>query len=135
MISKFKNHLEIEKEIEKAKNFKPALKHYIIAVSTSRNAGIQEQVNILNFRHNEKGLFAVDIIFWEDIIGLIISDKKAFERHYPQLSKGIGEDGNVMIEANNIKNSVIGNKITINTYKNFIVKESLFLTPSAAIHI
>lgn len=74
----------IEKEIEKAKNFRPALKHYFISTSASRNAVLQEKVNILDSQHTEKGLFTVDIIFWEDIIGLIVSDNKAFERHYPQ---------------------------------------------------
>lgn len=69
----------IEKEIEKAKNFKPALKDYFITTSTSRNAVLQEKVNILNSQHTEKGLFTVDIIFWEDIIGLIVADNKAFD--------------------------------------------------------
>jgi len=108
---------QIEKEIEKAKNFKPALKHYFIAVSTSRNAVLQEKVNILNSQHTEKGLFIVDIIFWEDIIGLVVSDGKAFERHYPQLSSGNGRDDNFIIHATNNKNSIIGNNITIKTSK------------------
>lgn len=109
---------QIEKEIEKAKSFKPALKHYYIAVSTSRNAALQEKVNILNSRHSENGLFTVDIIFWEDIIGLIISDGKAFELHYPQLSLKKGRDHIVVIHASNNKNSIIGNNISIKTSKN-----------------
>lgn len=43
---------QIEKEIEKVKNFKPALKHYLIATSTNRNVRLQEKVNILNSQHN-----------------------------------------------------------------------------------
>lgn len=108
---------QIEKEIEKAKTFKPALKHYFIAVSTSRNAVLQEKVNILNYQHTEKGLFMVDIIFWEDIIGLIVSDGKAFELHYPQLSPGKGRGDSVVIHATNNKNSIIGNNVTIKTSK------------------
>lgn len=111
----------IEKEIEKAKNFKPVLKYYFIATSSSRNAALQEKVNILNSQHTEKGLFSVDIIFWEDIIGLIVSDNKAFERHYPQLSPGNGRSDSFTIHATNNKNSVIGNNITIKTSKQFNV--------------
>lgn len=116
---------QIEKEIEKAKHFKPALKHYIIAVSTARNARIQEQINSISSRHNEDGLFSVEIIFWEDIIRLIVTDKKIFEQHYPQLLQGAEKGNDFTIQANNIENSVIGNKITINTYKTLKIKESI----------
>lgn len=114
---------QIEKEIEKAKNFKPMLKHYFIATSTSRNAGLQEKVNILNSQHNGKGLFSVDILFWEDIIGLIVSDDKVFAQHYPQLSPGNERGDSYAIYATNNKNSVIGNNITIKTPKKLNVKK------------
>jgi len=114
---------QIENEIEKAKNFKPALKHYFIATSTSRNAALQEKVNILNSLHYEKGLFSVYILFWEDIIGLIMTDDKVFERHYPQLSSGNGKGDSYAVYAINNKNSVIGNNITIKTPKKLNVKK------------
>ena len=50
-------YAQIEKEIEKARNFKPALKHYFIAASSSRNAVLQEKINVLNVQHNEKVCF------------------------------------------------------------------------------
>lgn len=112
----------IEKEIEKAKNFKPGLKHYFIATSTSRNAKLQEKVNILNFQHNEEGLFSVDILFWEDIIGLIVSDDKVFAQHYPQLLPGNKRGDSYTVYATNSKNSVIGNNIIIKTPKKLSVK-------------
>ncbi len=114
---------QTEKEIEKAKNFKPPLKHYFIATSLSRNAGLQEKVNMLNCQHNEEGLFTVEIIFWEDIIGLIVSDDKVFKQHYPQLSPGNGRGDSYAVYANNNKNSVIGNNITIKTPKKLNVKK------------
>lgn len=116
-------YYQIEKEIQKAKNFKPALKHYYIATSANRNAGLQEKVNILNSQHNEEGSFLVDILFWEDIIGLIMSDDKVFEQHYPQLSPGNGRVDSYTVYAANNKNSVIGNNITIKTPKKLNVKK------------
>lgn len=106
---------QIETEIEKAKYFKPALTHYFIATSINRNAVLQEKVNILNSQRNEKGLFPVDIIFWEDIIRLIVSDSKVFEQHYPQLSLRNGRSDGLVLHASNNKNSIIGNNITIKT--------------------
>lgn len=114
---------QIEKEIEKAKNFKPELTHYIIAISIDRNARLQEKINILNSQRNEKGLFPVDIIFWEDIIGLIMSDDKTFEQHYPQLSPRNGKGDNLAIHAINNENSIIGNIITIKTDKKLNIKK------------
>lgn len=112
-------YAQVEREIEKAENFEPVLTHYIIAVSTNRNARLQEKVNILNSQRNEKGLFSVDIIFWEDIIGRIMSDSKAFEQHYPQL---LPRDS-LTIHAINNKHSIIGNIITIKTDKKFNIKK------------
>lgn len=108
---------QIEKEIEKAKNFKPALSHYLIATSINKKAELQEKVNILNSKHNEKNLFSIDILFWEDIIGAIITNDEIFEKHYPQLSLKNSRGDIYTIHATNNKNSVIGNNITINTPK------------------
>ena len=114
---------QIEKEIEKAKNFKPELTHYIIVTSINRNARLQEKMNILNSQRNEKGLFPVDIIFWEDIIEFIMSDDKAFEQHYPQLSPRSGKGDNLVVHATNNENSIIGNIITIKTDKKLDIKK------------
>ncbi len=118
-------YAQIEQEINKAKDFKPALKHYIIATSMNKSAQLQEKVNILNSQHYDKGMFSVDILFWEDIIALIITDEKVFAQHYPQLSPCRGRiDCHTSVYATNIKDSVIGNNITINTSKNQNVKKA-----------
>ncbi len=109
---------QIEKEIEKAKNFKPALSHYLIATSINRKAELQEKVNVLNSQHNEKNLFSISILFWEDIIGTIMTNDEIFEKHYPQLSLKKSRGDSYSINATDNKNSIIGNIITINALKN-----------------
>ncbi|AMJ41420.1 hypothetical protein SAMN02745151_01434 [[Clostridium] propionicum DSM 1682] len=118
-------YAQIQKEIDKAKDFTPTLTNYIIATSMKKDARLQEKVNILNSQHFEKGLFSIDILFWEDIIALIVSDEKVFAQHYPQLSPDKGRANNcTTVHAANIKDSVIGNNITINTSKNQNIKKT-----------
>lgn len=116
-------YTEIEKEIDKAKNFVPPLNHYIIATSMNKSARLQERINVLNSQHHDQGIFSINILFWEDIIALIITDEKVFAQHYPQLLPYNEKiDNYTSICATNVKNSVIGNSIIINTSKNSNIK-------------
>ncbi|RAU92168.1 hypothetical protein [Paenibacillus sp. YN15] len=73
----------IEKEAEKAIRFQPTLIHYYIATTAKRNARTQEQVNLLNQQRAANGLFNVDILFWEDIIELLKSNRNVLTSFYP----------------------------------------------------
>ncbi|HHV08658.1 MAG TPA: hypothetical protein GXX75_00040 [Clostridiales bacterium] len=118
------SYSQIEKEIEKAMGFKPGLKHYYIAASVSRNAVLQEKVNIFNSQcNNEKIPFTVDIIFWEDIIELIMTDGKVFGQHYPQLSQESRKEDRFAVYAFNNENSVIGNSIIIKPTKKMNIQK------------
>jgi hypothetical protein len=58
---------EINVEIEKAKKFRPALGHLVIATSLYRDKEIEEYVRECSQANQHKGLFSVQICFWEFI--------------------------------------------------------------------
>lgn len=62
---------EIEAEIEKAKKFKPKLCRYIIATSADTDGAIQSYVLGKSTVHEAAGIFSVEIVFWEHIIGML----------------------------------------------------------------
>ncbi|MEX0314634.1 MAG: hypothetical protein AB3N18_10680 [Allomuricauda sp.] len=70
---------DILKEVEKAKTFKPILKTYYIATTSSRDADIQEFVRELDEKHTSNGFFEIDIFFWEDIVDLLDENKKTYD--------------------------------------------------------
>lgn len=111
--------VSIQKEITKALAFKPVLKRYIIATSMGRNATLQENINALDAQHKEKGLFQIDILFWEDIIKPIMSNDDIFKQHYPQYFLGNKSNVLYLFNASNNRNSIIGNNNT-----NTIIKTS-----------
>ncbi len=55
----------IDKEIEKAKNFRPKLEMLIIATSFGKDGDLEEYVREVNLNHFENGLFRVQICFWD----------------------------------------------------------------------
>lgn len=63
--------LEIDNEIEKAKNFKPYLHKLIFATTANKDSQIEEYIRVKNINNIEQGLFEVDICSWEDIVDLI----------------------------------------------------------------
>lgn len=62
---------EIDEEINKAKNFKPALKSLTFATTAPKDTTIEEYVRTRNIENVENGLFSISIFSWEDIVSLI----------------------------------------------------------------
>ena len=56
---------DIQAEIDKAKNFKPALNKLIIATSLPKDQKIEEYVRIKSVESVEAGLFSVQVCFWD----------------------------------------------------------------------
>ena len=73
----------IDKEIEKALKFKPALKKLVIATSTSKDKIIEEYIREINIKHMSSNLFSVQVCFWEYISRKIFE----FENVYNWYSK------------------------------------------------
>ena len=59
---------EIDAEIEKALGFLPKIKLLIFATTANKDANTERYIRQKNIENREKGLFAVDIAAWEDIV-------------------------------------------------------------------
>ena len=70
---------EINKEIEKAKNFKPQLKKFYLATTAVKDANIEEYIRIKNQEHIKSGKFGIFIFSWEDIVDLIDENKRTHD--------------------------------------------------------
>ncbi len=79
----------IKNEIAKAEQFSPALNSYIIAVTLSRDAKVQKQVNQLSAQRSAAKKFRVGIWFWEDVEFFLSRDPNELARHYPQMFAAI----------------------------------------------
>jgi hypothetical protein len=55
-------------EVKAAEKFKPPIQYFWIATTLSRDAGLQEQLNIFNEDRIARGEFTVHIKSWEDLI-------------------------------------------------------------------
>jgi hypothetical protein len=62
---------ELRAEIEKAKRFQPPLQRFIFATTARRSVTLQQEARDLTELHSKDGLFAVDILAWEDIEDLL----------------------------------------------------------------
>jgi len=62
---------EIDTEIAKARNFKPALKAFYFATTAVKDAKIEEYIREKNVESVSNGGFTIDIFSWEDIVDLL----------------------------------------------------------------
>lgn len=70
LFCKYGNHNKltkatINKEIEKAKEFRPNLEKLIIATSFGKDGVLEEYVRTINLEHINTGLFRIQICFWD----------------------------------------------------------------------
>lgn len=89
------NFKEIDEEISKALKFNPKLSKFFIFTTAKRDAKIQEHVRIIADSHIKKGLFDIQINFWEDISILLKEDsyKSIHYKYYQEFYSNIKEDG------------------------------------------
>lgn len=71
--------MEIIKEISNATSFKPPLGKLYFATTASKNAEIEEFVRGKNLENLKKGLFGVEVYFWEDIVDLIDENRETYD--------------------------------------------------------
>ena len=62
---------EIDSEIKKAKEFKPALKQFIFTTTANKDVSIEEYVRQKDIENRRNGLFEVCLFCWEDIVDLL----------------------------------------------------------------
>lgn len=74
---------EITEEAEKAKAFKPALEHWIIATTAAKDGKLEQFARELTVKHEAAGLFSVQVLGWGDLQGMIANHPEVIERFYP----------------------------------------------------
>ena len=74
---------ELQKEVEKAKKFKPPLKRFILAATCKRDAKIQKSARLISKDHKRKKLFSVEIHSWDEIKKLLEKHPSVFYEYYP----------------------------------------------------
>lgn len=74
----------VKKEITNAESFTPPLKELYIATTAPRDAIMQEHVRKISKERTEAGKFSVDLLFWEDICGDLVTKSEIYYKHYPQ---------------------------------------------------
>lgn len=62
---------ELWEEVNKAKGFQPPLQRFIFATTAKRSVTLQQEARDLTELHRKDGLFAVDVLAWEDIEDLL----------------------------------------------------------------
>lgn len=74
----------IRAEINKAKTFKPALKHYIIATTARRDSKLQEIIRVENDKLIQDGYFSLQVCFWDDIEELLNKHQEVAKTYYKE---------------------------------------------------
>ncbi|GLR16004.1 hypothetical protein [Portibacter lacus] len=70
---------EIDKEIDLAKSFKPALTKFYFATTANKDSKIEEYIRIRDFENRLQNLFEVHLFSWEDIVDLIDENKQTHD--------------------------------------------------------
>jgi cellulose synthase operon protein C len=74
---------ELRNEVDKAKNFTPKLAHWILATTAPKDAKIEALARDITAEHQRSGLFAVQVLGWEDLQSLISNHDTVMEKYYP----------------------------------------------------
>lgn len=73
---------EIDAEVEKAKEFSPPLKTYIIATTADNDVHVTDHVNAISAKHAEQGLFRVTIFGWRDLVARFYDYPEVLQKHF-----------------------------------------------------
>lgn len=77
---------EIDKEIEKAKNFTPKLKKLYFATTAEKDSKIEEYIRQSNLKNLAEGLFEVHLYCWGDIVELIFENQNTYNYYVNSLN-------------------------------------------------
>jgi len=77
---------EIDKEIEKAKLFKPSLKKFYFATTANKDTVIEEYIRTKDVESRNNDCFEIHLFNWEDIVSLIDQNKKTHDWYVKKLN-------------------------------------------------
>lgn len=93
---------ELTDEVEKAKNFKPTLKKFILVTTCKRDAKIQEKARLLSEGHRKQNLFSIEIHSWDEIKELFDKYSDIFQKYYGNLCRQQIPKENIQTLSNSI---------------------------------
>lgn len=73
----------INREVTLAEGFQPQLARFCVVTSLDRDAELQREVRLLAQKRATKGLFEVEIAFWQDIESELGGHHDLIAKHYP----------------------------------------------------
>lgn len=79
----------------KAEGFEPTLAKFYVVVSLDRDVRLQEGVRLLCEERKREGKFSVDLLFWNDVSGLLADDTALVEKYWPS---GRPKAGSVVLQ-------------------------------------
>ena len=77
---------ELRSEIEKAKNFVPALDVFVVATTAPNDVHIQQIARTISREHKKQGLFEVRVQGWGTLQNYITDNVDLFSKHFPDLA-------------------------------------------------
>ena len=77
---------ELRREVEKALGFDRKLARWTLATSGPKRGDVEALARKITVEHEAKGLFAVQVMGWDDLPPLIGSYEKVVEKHFPDFA-------------------------------------------------
>ncbi|MCT3920024.1 hypothetical protein HZP98_10080 [Elizabethkingia anophelis] len=110
--------IEIEKEIQKAKEFRPEIEEFIIATSANKDSKIEEFIRLKDIESRSSNGFKILLFCWEDIADLIEENKDTFNWYVNENNFREKFDVNVTFTNNSEETDIVPNfKRVIKSYK------------------
>lgn len=116
---------EIDREIELATEFEPALKKFYFATTASKDAKIETYIRKKNIENIKNGLFEIHLFSWEDIVDLIDENKQTHDYYVKSLNFKTEHEIKFLFENNESEMTVlVPFKKTITYYKQRPIPEN-----------
>jgi hypothetical protein len=79
---------DLDKEVAKAKKFKPALKAFYLVSTAPDDQLLQEHARLITKRHQKEGLFIVAVIGWGELVRRATRHQHVAAKHFGSYSPG-----------------------------------------------
>lgn len=98
---------EMDKEVEKALNFRPVLAEFVFATTAADDVHLQDHARLITERHAVDGLFSVHLVGWDELVRRLTKHQTLVEKHYgyvgnssirEEVRKGPAETARLVVE-------------------------------------
>lgn len=80
---------EIENEIEKAEDFLPRIRHFIVTTTADRDGSLQTKIRLLSEARRASGQFSVHIVSWNDLTDMLDEHRSVAARFFSFLDDAL----------------------------------------------